>query len=155
MNDFKQILEKYYISDNTTDEELDALAEGDSCIYVPRIHRELVFFIDLQESKLYDEILVRPWQVETLPSANTSAKNRAVEAFHDFKRILEKKLPNVVFIVDGESEFIMMCSEDYIFARSENEEGHQGIGVFKYVDYAEKNKSCHTLLKESLYDRKS
>lgn len=153
MDYFKQIFEKYYISDNTTDEELNSLVEGDSCIYVPRIYRKLVFFIDLQESKLYEEFLVRPWQVETLPSANTLAKNRAVEAFHDFKRILEKKLPNVVFIVDDESESILMCSEDYIFARFENEEGHQGIGVFKYVDYAEKNKSCYKNFKESLYDR--
>ena len=155
MSDFKQIFEKYYISSITTDDELKSLVEGDSCIYVPRIHRELVFFIDLQDSKLYEEILVRPWQVETLHSANTSAKNRAVEAFHDFKRILEKKLPNVVCIVDSDNEFLLLCSDDYVFARCVDDEGHQGIGVFKYVDYAEKNKSCYNNLKESLYDRKS
>ena len=155
MIDFKQIFEKYYISRNTTDEELNSLVEGDSCIYVPRIYRELVFFIDLQECKLYDEITVRPWQVETNPNVtNKLAKNRAVESFYDFKRILEKKLPNVLFIVDDESEFILMCSDDYVFARYMNDEGHQGIGVFKYVDYAEKNESCYKNFKKSLYDRK-
>lgn len=156
MDYFKQKFEKYYISDNTTDEELNSLVEGDSCIYVPRIYKKLVFFIDLQESKLYQEITVRPWQVETNADVtNKLAKNRAVEAFYDFKRILEKKLPNVVCIVDSDYEFLLLCSDDYVFARCVGEEGHQGIGVFKYVDYAEKNKSCYNNLKESLYDRKS
>ena len=48
MNDYKQIFDKYYISNNTTDEELNSIAKGNSCVYVPRIYRELVFFIDLQ-----------------------------------------------------------------------------------------------------------
>ena len=78
---------------------------------------------------------------------------RAVESFYDFKRILEKKFPDVLFIVDDESGFIMMCSDDYVFTRCVNDEGHHGIGVCKYVDYAEKNESCYKNLKESLYDR--
>lgn len=150
----QEIFEKQYISSITTDEELNAIVKGDSCVYVPRICRELLFFIDLHDSKLYQEITVRPWQVETNADVTDKlAKKRAVEAFRDFKRILEKKIPDVVCIVDSDYEFLLLCSDDYVFARCVDGEGHQGIGVFKYEDNSEGNETYYKMMKESLYDR--
>lgn len=150
----QEIFEKQYISSITTDEELNSIVKDDSCVYVPRICRELLFFIDLHDSKLYQEITVRPWQVETNADVtNILAKKRTVEAFYDFKRILEKKFPDVVCIVDDDNGFLLLCSDDYVFARCVDDEGHQGVGVFMYENNAEGNETYYKMMKESLYDR--